>query len=158
MRVNSENDTRMPAGATPSPYVPSGWVRVAFWICIVISVVVVLRRVSAIVLPPRNVPPQVAGLDAVFASHTALTLAHIVPALAFVVIAPWVILRPLPKLAWPERLLFLLGAIVGLTAYAMSVRPIGGWIERSAVLFFNTLFLYSLARAYQYSVQGAWRL
>jgi hypothetical protein len=41
-----------------------------------------------------------------------------------------------------------LGAVVGLTAYAMSVFPVGGWVERSAVLFFNTLFLYSLIRAY----------
>jgi len=51
--------------------------------------------------------------------------------------------------AWVERLLFPLGAVVGITAYAMSSNPVGGWLERSAVLLFNTLFLYSLLRAWQ---------
>jgi hypothetical protein len=110
--------------------------------------------VFAILFPPRNAPPQLAGLDALFASHAALTFAHILPALAFVVIAPWVILRPAPRSAWAERLLFPLGVIVGLTAYAMSIYSIGGWTERSAVLFFNTLFLYCLAQAYGYNLRG----
>ncbi len=43
-----------------------------------------------------------------------------------------------------------LGAIVGLTAYPMSAYAIGGGIERSAVFFFDTLFLFSLARAWGY--------
>jgi hypothetical protein len=54
----------------------------------------------------------------------------------------------------PEKLLFPLGAVVGVTAYAMSVYSIGGWVERSAVLLFNSLFLFSLARAYRYMRQG----
>ena len=36
----------------------------------------------------------------------------------------------------------------------MSVYAVGGWIERSAVLFFNSLFLFSLARAWLYKVRG----
>jgi hypothetical protein len=44
--------------------------------------------------------------------------------------------------------------VVGLTAYAMSVNSVGGWLERSAVLFFNSLFLYSLFRAYNYMRRG----
>jgi hypothetical protein len=47
-----------------------------------------------------------------------------------------------------------LGAVVGATAYAMNTYSIGGWVERSAVLLFNTLFLFALARAYQYLRQG----
>ena len=42
-----------------------------------------------------------------------------------------------------ERLLFPLGAVVGMTAYAMSIPAFGGWVERSAVLFFNSVFLFS---------------
>jgi hypothetical protein len=91
-----------------------------------------------------------AGLDQVFASHTALTVAHILPALAFVLIIPFAILRRFSRLAWPELALFPLGAVVGLTAYAMSAYPIGGWTERSAVLFYNTLFLFSIGRAWLY--------
>jgi len=41
-----------------------------------------------------------------------------------------------------------------LTAYAMSVFPVGGWVERSAVLLFNSLFLFSLFRAYWHMRRG----
>ena len=67
--------------------------RAGFWVCIVISVAAVLRRVLALAYPPRSAPPQLAGLDAVFASHTTLTLAHILPALMFVLLAPLVVFR-----------------------------------------------------------------
>jgi hypothetical protein len=133
---------------------PSLWLRTGFWGCIVISVAVVLRRVFALAYPPRSAPPQMAGLDAVFASHATLTLAHILPALAFVVVAPFVVFRAPAHAAWPERLIFPLGAAVGITAYAMSVYSVGGWVERSAVLFFNSLFLFSLFRAYGYMRRG----
>ncbi len=93
------------------------------------------------------------GLDAVFASHAALTLAHILPAMAFVLLTPLVLSRRSGAL-WAERLFFPLGAVVGVTAYAMSVYSVGGWVERSAVLFFNSLFLFSLARAYGFMRRG----
>ena len=130
------------------------WLRVGFWICIVISVAVVIRRVYAFMFPPRSAPPQLAALDALFASHMTLTLAHILPALAFVLVAPFVVFRKSTQTVWHERLLFPLGFIVGLTAYAMSVYSVGGWVERSAVLFFNTLFLFSLFRAYRFRSRG----
>ena len=63
-------------------------------------------------------------------------------------LAPFVYIRRFAGAAWPKRLLFPLGLIVGVTAYAMSKYSIGGWVERSAVLFFNTLFLFSLFRAW----------
>lgn len=135
-------------------YAPSGWRRLGFWACIVIAVAVVIRRLYALASPPRTAPPQLAALDAVFASHATLTLAHILPALAFVVVAPFVVLRPSVRTVWAERLLFALGAAVGLTAYAMSAYSVGGWVERSAVLLFNTLFLFSLFRAYSYMRHG----
>jgi hypothetical protein len=125
------------------------WLRIGFCACIVISVAVVLRRMVALAHPPQSAPAQLAALDAAFASHAALTLAHIVPALAFVVLAPFVYLRRFTGAAWPERLLFPLGAVVGVTAYAMSNYSVGGWVERSAVLLFNTLFLFSLFRAWR---------
>jgi hypothetical protein len=112
-------------------------------------VAVVVRRLYALADPPRTAPPQLAALDAVFASHAALTLAHILPALAFVIVAPFVVFRGEGERVWAERLLYALGAVVGLTAYAMSAYSVGGWVERSAVLFFNTLFLFSLFRAFR---------
>ena len=79
------------------------WLRIGFWGCIVISVAVVLRRVSALAFPPRSAPPQLAALDAVFASHATLTLAHILPTLAFVLVAPFVVFHRPAGAAWPER-------------------------------------------------------
>jgi hypothetical protein len=129
------------------------WLVTGFWISIAISVAVVVRRLVAIVHPSQIAPSQMVALDAAFASHSALTLAHIVPAMAFVLLIPFVFLRRTGS-AWAERLLFPLGAVVGVTAYAMSAYSIGGWIERSAVLLFNSSFLFSLACAYGYRQRG----
>jgi hypothetical protein len=141
-------------GPDPTNVTWPRWLRIGFWFCTVIAVAVVLRRLFALASPPHAGPPQLVALDAVFASHAGLTLAHILPALAFVVLTPLVFMRRFTRSNWPERLLFPLGAVVGGTAYAMSVYSVGGWLERSAVLLFNTLFLVSLAQAYRYSRQG----
>ena len=130
------------------------WLRAGFWACTAIAVAVVIRRIAALASPSSSGPPQLAGLDRTFAAHSALTLAHILPAMAFVVVAPFVLFPRFSHWTWPERWLFPLGVMVGITAYAMSLYSIGGWIERSAVLFFNTLFLFSLVRAWQYKVRG----
>jgi hypothetical protein len=126
------------------------WLRIGFWACIAISIAVVIRRTVALAHPPQSAPPQLAMLDAAFASHATLTLAHIIPAMAFVVLAPFVYLRRFAGAVWPERFLFFLGTVVGATAYAMSQYSVGGWVERSAVLFFNSLFLFSLFRAWHF--------
>jgi hypothetical protein len=123
--------------------------RIGFWACIVIAVAVVVRRLAALLAPASSSPPQMAELDSAFANHAALTLAHILPALVFVLLAPIVLFRRTARFAWAEQLLYPVGAIVGITAYAMSRYSVGGWLERSAVLLFNTLFLYSLWQAFQ---------
>jgi hypothetical protein len=87
-------------------------------------------------------------LDRFFAAHAALTLAHIIPALAFVTLVPLFYLRRFSQAPWLRSALLLIGVIVGITAYAMSIDAVGGWVERTAVLFFNTLFLISLLRSY----------
>jgi hypothetical protein len=112
----------------------------------------VVRRVVALAHPAQGGASPMAGLDAWFASHAGLTLAHILPAVAFVLLSPFVLLRR--SAVWLERFFFPLGAVVGVTAYAMSVYSVGGWVERSAVLFFNSLFLFALARAYGYMRRG----
>ena len=126
------------------------WLRIGFWACIVIAVAVVFRRIIALAHPPRSAPPQLAALDAAFASHAALTLFHILPALAFVVLCPLLYMRRSSKSSWVELPLLLLGGVVGITAYAMSAYSVGGWVERAAVYVFNTLFLWSLFWAWQF--------
>jgi hypothetical protein len=124
------------------------WLRICFWISIVIAVAVVVRRILALANPPKSAPPLMAGLDAAFGSHAALTLVHIVPALAFVLILPFYFYGNARVAARARSFIFPLGAIVGLTAYAMSAYSVGGWTERSAILVFNTLFLIALGRGF----------
>jgi hypothetical protein len=47
------------------------------------------------------------------------------------------------------------GVIVRITAYAMSVDTFGGWTERTAVLFFNSIFLFSMGRDFMHCRVGA---
>ena len=136
-------------GVFPATQPITRWLRIGFWVSIVIAIAVVLRRIVALAYPPQSAPPQLAQLDAAFASHAALTLAHIIPALVFVLLTPFVYLHRFAGASWPKRLLFPLGFVVGVTAYAMSKFSVGGWVERSAVLLFNSLFLFSLFRAWQ---------
>lgn len=126
------------------------WLRIAFWISIAISVAVVIRRLVALAASASNAPAQLAQLDKAFRSHAVLTLAHILPALLFVLVAPFLVFRRKRTLVVLERAFYFLGGIVGITAYAMSTYSVGGWIERSAVFTFNSLFLFSLCRAYVY--------
>jgi hypothetical protein len=131
-----------------------GYLRVGFWAAIVIAVAAALRRLIVLVWPLHAAAPEMAALDQVFASHAALTIAHIVPALAFVVVTPFYAWRRSSASGWAQRALFPLGLVVGVTAYAMNAYAVGGWVERSAVLLFNTLFLFSLLRAYLYRRRG----
>jgi hypothetical protein len=149
MDVPARGDARERRGYRGYP----GWLKVGFWICVVIAVAVVLRRIVALANPSQGGTSPTAGLDAMFASHAGLTLAHILPAVTFVLLTPFVLSRRWAG-TWAERFFFPLGAVVGVTAYAMSVYSVGGWVERSAVLFFNSLFLFSLARAYGFMRRG----
>jgi hypothetical protein len=134
---------------------PAGFplgLKIGFWFCLAIAVAVVLRRIVALSTPPSSsAPPQLAGLDAYFSAHATLTYVHILCALAFVLLLPLLFWRRTRDSVVLGRVIFPLGIIVGLTAYAMSSHAIGGWLERAAVLFFNTLFLYALSRAFLYA-------
>lgn len=130
------------------------WLLAGFWICIGISVAVVVRRFVALMRPAVGGPPVMRQIDATFSSHASLTLAHIIPALIFVLLAAGVLFQ-VSGGKWLQRLFFLFGAITGLTAYAMNAYAIGGWIERSAVLVFDSWFLFSLGRACWFYSRGA---
>jgi Predicted membrane protein (DUF2306) len=134
---------------------PGWFLRVGFAVCIVIGVAVVIRRLVALSTPPNPaLPPRLANLDAAFAVHATLTYFHILCALLFVLLLPFLFLRRTRDSVPLERAVFGLGLVVGLSAYAMSRHAVGGWVERSAVLVFNTLFLFSLMRAYRYARAG----
>lgn len=122
------------------------WLLAGFWICVLIAMAVVVRRLIALAHPAIGRNSPTAALDTTFASHSALTIAHIVPAAIFVLLSVIVLLRPNQNRRM-ERAFFVFGLITGLTAYAMSAYAVGGWIERSAVFTFDSWFLYCLVRA-----------
>lgn len=129
------------------------WLLVGFWISVVIAIAVVVRRMVALAVPGKASGSPMAGMDATFASHAALTMAHIIPAAIFVLLAVIVLFRLISS-GWVQWAFFVFGAVTGLTAYAMNAYAIGGWIERSAVLVFDTWFLASLTRALWFYLHG----
>lgn len=118
-----------------------------------------VRRIGVLLFPPAApATAELGNLDAQFASHAALTMAHIVPALVFVVVLPFWFSRRVRancivyrRVSW---VLLVLGAVVGLTALPMAALPVGGVTEQAAVLVFDAIFLFSLARAWMLFVRG----
>jgi hypothetical protein len=131
------------------------WLTIGFWSCIAIAVAVALRRAVALSTAPNpSAPPQLASLDTFFRSHATITWIHILCALAFVALLPFLFWTRTRSSRALENGFFALGVLVGATAYAMTAYAVGGWLERSAVLVFDTLFVVSLARALWLRTRG----
>jgi len=92
-------------------------------------------------------------LDAHFANHATLTLAHILPAMLFMVLGPLQFARGLrskyPQVhRWSGRIFLTASAIVGVTGLTMAFgKTIGGIDETAAITLFGTFFLIALAKA-----------
>lgn len=141
------------ASRAETAYPSSPWVWTAFLLLCAIAAGAAIRRIAVLIAPPvAPRAPQLASVDHAFASRTALTLTHIVPALIFVALLPALFSRRVRNHEAAHRrityALFPLGAIVGITAIPLSMRPIGGLNETSAALLYDGLFLFSLARAW----------
>jgi Predicted membrane protein (DUF2306) len=132
----------------------STWTRPVLYILCFIAAAAALRRIVALLIVSiSSRVGQYADLDAAFAARKALTLAHIIPALAFVLLLPLWFSTSMRtnepthrRLTW---LLFALGFIVGITAIPLVANPVGGVTELSAIIVFDSLFLFSFARAFQ---------
>ena len=131
------------------------WTRPVLYILCFIAAAAALRRIVALLVAKAATAPAgpFGGLDAAFAARKGLTLAHIIPALVFVLLLPlWFSARMRTnepthrRLTW---LLFALGFIVGITAIPLVANPVGGATELSAIIVFDSLFLFSFARAFQ---------
>jgi hypothetical protein len=132
-----------------------GSIRAVFWSSAAIALAAAARRLLTLVRSSPSGPPNPRDLDAVFASHAALTAAHVVPAAMFVLLVPLVGLRPKPG-PWLERLLILCGTATGITAYALARTAVGGLLEQAAVLVFDSLFLFCLFRFEGARGHGNW--
>jgi hypothetical protein len=133
---------------------PTATLRAWFWASFLVGVASVIRRVIALRSPaPGGGPPELVRLDSWFQSHSALTYAHILLAVALLTLLPLLFWSRTRKAGAVGYAFYALGIAVGVTAYAMSSYSVGGWIERSAVLLFDGYFLVALGLSYR-----AWKL
>ena len=108
-----------------------------------------LRPIPA-ATPSKN---PAANLDGHFASERVLVLAHVLPAMLFMVLGPLQFARKLrskhPKFhRWSGGVFLTAGAVVGITGITMALGDtIGGLDEKAAILLFGTFFLIALAKA-----------
>jgi uncharacterized membrane protein len=116
----------------------------------------VATRRTIVLLNPRMPGAQnnpAAALDAHFADHRALTLAHVLPAMLFMVLGPLQFIRRLraryPQIhRWSGRIFLTASAVVGITGLTMAWgKTIGGIDEKAAITLFGTFFLIALAKA-----------
>jgi len=134
------------------------------WVALIVLCVIggaaALRRMLALAYPAQSGPSQLVDLDALFAAKASLTLAHIVPALALMLLIPLQFsrrfrTRHLKAHRWIGRVIMVLGLIVGISGLALLKNPVGGAAEVTAILFFDTLFLVALAKAYVHARRRA---
>jgi hypothetical protein len=96
--------------------------------------------------------PGAAQTNAVFAAHRTATLAHILPAMALVLLLPFWFSPKVRRNSIAHRrvtvALFILSAVVGITALIMNTHPIGGFNEAACILLFDLFFLFSLTRSF----------
>jgi uncharacterized membrane protein len=120
-----------------------------------IGLAVAARR-SIVLLKPETLSSRnnpAAALDTHFANHRTLTLAHVLPAMLFMVLGPLQFVRSLrskhPQLhRWSGRIFLTASAVVGITGLTMAFgKTIGGLDEKAAITLFVTFFLLALAKA-----------
>src|SRR6266699_28294 len=116
----------------------------------------VAARRSIVLLKPGALSAAknpAAQLDAHFANHATLTLAHILPAMLFMVLGPLQFVRGLrskyPQVhRWCGRIFLAVSAGGGVTGRTLAFgKTIGGVDEKAAVVLFGSFFLIALAKA-----------
>jgi uncharacterized membrane protein len=109
---------------------------------------IVLLRPGA--LSAKNNPA--AELDGAFADRRTLTLAHILPAVLFMMLGPLQFVRGLrakyPRVhRWSGRIFLTASLVVGVTGLALAFgKTIGGVDEKAAITLFGSFFLIALAK------------
>ena len=92
-------------------------------------------------------------IPAHFANHATLTLAHVLPAMLFMVLGPLQFVRGLrakyPQVhRWSGRIFLTASTVVGVTGLTMAFgKTIGRVDEKAAITLFGTFFLIALAKA-----------
>jgi uncharacterized membrane protein len=140
------------------------WAAVVF--LALIGLAVAARRTIVLLRPaaPAAAKNPAAQLDTHFASQRTLTLAHVLPAMLFMVLGPLQFVRRLrakyPQLhRWSGRIFLAASLVVGLTGLTMALgKTIGGLDEKAAIILFGTFFLVALAKALWHAVRREFAL
>jgi hypothetical protein len=124
-----------------------------------IAIAVSIRRLIVLADPSVSGPSPLAALDAQFAANAGLTRGHVLAGLTLAFFVPLQLSAPLrrrfPALhRWIGRTLMIIGIGVGLTGFAMVATPVGGPLEVSAIVFYDTALLASLVIAWRYIRRG----
>src|SRR5260370_14162945 len=131
---------------------PNGAIPLSLWTAVIflafIGLAVATRRTIVLLKPGAlsSANNPAAQLDAHFANHASLTLAHILPAMLFMVLGPLQFVRTLrskyPQFhRWSGRIFLTSSAVVGITGLTLAFgKTIGGVDEKAAITLFGTFF------------------
>ena len=112
---------------------------------------------------PAFSPPKYPGFDAGFSKHRVITLLHMVPGVAFMVLGPLLFAKKIRKrpglFKWVRTIFFVSAYMVGISALAVSYTiSIGGANETAAATLYGLFFLYSLTRSLIHISKGEFAL
>jgi uncharacterized membrane protein len=125
--------------------------RRTLWACVAVLSLIMIAVATRRILGLRVPAP---GLDTGFVRHRLLTLAHVVPGLAFVLLGPFQFMTGLRKRhpslhRWTGRVVLASALVIGITALIMSPQmAIGGASESAATFAFGVLFLFAIGKAF----------
>jgi uncharacterized membrane protein len=135
------------------------------WVAVValalIGIGMAVRR-SVVLLRPGTISARnnpAAQLDGAFADRRTLTLAHIVPAMLFMVLGPLQFVQSLrakyPRVhRWSGWIFLSASAVVGTTGLALAFgKTIGGVDEKAAIVLFGSFFLIALTIALRHALR-----
>jgi len=132
--------------------------RRTLWACVAVLSLIMIAVATRRILGLRVPAP---GLDTGFVRHRLLTLAHVVPGLAFVLLGPFQFMTGLRKRhpslhRWTGRVVLASALVIGITALIMSPQmAIGGASESAATFAFGVLFLFAIGKAFASIGMGA---
>jgi phosphoglycerol transferase MdoB-like AlkP superfamily enzyme len=127
-----------------------GLTRRALWVCVSLLSLILIAVATRRIL---HLPSSAAALDAGFARHPLLMLAHVLAGLAFVLLGPFQFMKSLRKRRpsrhrWMGRIFLASALVIGVTALIMSLQlAIGGALESAAT--FTTKLVPNIARGLQ---------
>ena len=134
----------------------AGWIIVVLLVFVgVTSVIGRAVTMTQILLDPSFVEPDPTSFDGRYNAHPVLTLFHVIPGVLFMVLGPLQFVRKIRSSwiqvhRWSGRVYLLSSVVLGVAALSLTfIFPVfGSFTATVAIVFFGSLFLFSILRAY----------